>query len=307
MPTIDLSTPPPAPDSLLDGLPRRVSLTLPELRLVADRAGGAPLPFELHDARPSSSLEGRLGASRATAEDDAYAAALASLHEPEESLARRGLLGEAAEHGGLVSAVGLLATPRTALDLDVTAGGIRARAWHRRSGDAVASLATVDGIVFELAWFHSSAWSDELARVAVLPEDCRLGASDVPAYLEVPYDLADAAGEAARSGRGDLVPVLVEQAEPVRGADGEALTAAAAAVVLTALATESRGRLRAMVADVGAPDTGLVGVVSWTLLADGWHALRPRQVGGRQRVQVAAVSPGDLGTELAPVLAEVSA
>ena len=47
MPTIDLSTPPPPPATLLDGLPRRVTLTLPELRLVAERAGGAPLPFEL--------------------------------------------------------------------------------------------------------------------------------------------------------------------------------------------------------------------------------------------------------------------
>ena len=307
MPLIDLSTPPPAPASLLEGLPRRASLTLPELRLVAERAGGAPLPFELHDARPSSALEGRLGTSRATAEDDAYAAALASLHEPKESLARRGLLGEAGDHGGLVGAVGLLATPQTALDLDVTAGGIRARAWHRLSGDAVASLSTVDGIVFELAWFHSSAWADELARVAVLPEDCRLDESEVPTYLDVPYELADAASEAARSGRGDLVPVLIEQADPVRGADGEPLPTAEAAVVLTALATESRGRVRAMVAEVSGPGSSLVGVVSWTLLADGWRALRPREVGGRQRVQVVAVSPGDLGAELAPVLAEVSA
>ena len=304
MPTIDLSTPPPPPASLLDGLPRRVSLTLPELRLVAERAGGAPLPFELHDARPASALEGRLGTTRATAEDDAYAAALASLHDPEETLARRGLLGE---DSGLVGAVGLLATPQTALDLDVTAGGIRARAWHRRSGGAVASLATVDGIVFELAWFRSSAWADELARVAVLPEDCLLSESEVPAYVDVPYELADAASEAARSGRGDLVPVLAEQADPVLGADGQPLTAAEAAVVVSALATESRGRLRAMTADLSGSDTGVVGVVSWTLLADGWRALRPREVDGRQRVQVAAVSPGDLAAELAPVLAEVSA
>lgn len=311
MPTIDLSTPPPAPASLLDGLPRRVSLTLPELRLVAERAGGAPLPFELHDARPASALEGRLGASRATAEDDAYAAALASLHDPEESLARRGLLGDVGEDSGLVGAVGLLATPQTALDLDVTAGGIRARAWHRRNAGAVASLATVDGIVFELAWFRGAAWADELARVAVLPEDCLLSESEVPAYVDVPYELADAASEAARSGRGDLVPVLAEQADAVLGADGEPLSAADAAVVLSALATESRGRLRAMTADLsGSPATdtgGVVGVVSWTLLADGWRALRPREVDGRQRVQVAAVSPGDLGAELAPVLAEVSA
>ena len=307
MPTIDLSTPPAAPLSLLDGLPRRVSLTLPELRLAAERAGGAPLPFEVQDARPASALEGRLGTSRATAEDDAYAAALASLHDPEESLARRGLLGEVGEESGLVGAVGLLATPQTALDLDVTAAGVQARTWHRRSGDAVATLATVDGIVFELAWFHTSAWADELARVAVLPEDCLLSESAVPSYVDLPYELADAASEAARSGRGDLVPVLAAQSEPVLDIAGEALTDAATETVLTAFATEARGRLRALAADVGGGDAGVVGVVSWTLLADGWHALRPREVDGRPRVQVAAISPADLAAELAPVLAEVTA
>lgn len=307
MPTIDISAPPPAPVSLLDGLPRRVSLTLPELRLAAERAGGAPLPFEVQDARPASALEGRLGTSRATAEDDAYAAALASLHDPEESLARRGLVGDAGVDTGLVGAVGLLATPQTALDLDVTAAGVRARAWHRRSGDAVATLATVDGIVFELAWFHTSAWADELARVAALPEDCLLAESAVPAYVDLPYELADAASEATRSGRGDLVPVMAEQSGPVLDIAGEALTEAATETVLTALATEARGRLRVLAADLGGDDADVVGVVSWTLLADGWHALRPREVDGRQRVQVAAISPADLAAELAPVLAEVTA
>jgi hypothetical protein len=291
---------------VLDALPRRVTLTLPELRLVAQRAGGAPLPFDVQDPRPASALEGRLGTTRATAEDDAYAAALASLHDPEQSLTRRDLVGGESERG-LLGAVGLLATPQTALDIDVTAAGLRARAWHRRSGSAVASLATIDGIVFELAWFHSSAWADELARVAVLPEDWRPGESEVPAFVDIPFELADAASEAARSGRRDLVPVLAYHAEPVRGVDGEPVPVAKAAVVLSALATESRGRLRAMVADLREPETHVVGVVSWTLLADGWRALRPREVDGLQRVQVDAVTPGDLGGELAPVLAEVSA
>jgi len=308
MPTIDLSTPPPAPATLLDGLPRRVTLTLPELRLVAERAGGAPLPFELSAPRETHALEDRLGTSRATTEDAAYAAALASLRDPEETLARRGLLGQVGGDTGMVGAVGLLATPQTALDLDVTAAGIRARAWHRRSGDAVAALSTVDGIVFELAWFPTARWADELARAAVIPEECPLSASAVPTHLDLPFELADAAAEATRSGRAELLPVLVEQADgAVLDAGGAPLGEAGAATVLAALTTESRGRLRALVADLTGEATTVVGVVSWSLLADGWHALRPRVVDGRHRVQVAAVQPDALAAELAPVLAEVAA
>ena len=44
--------------------------------------------------------------------------------------------------------------------------------------------------------------------------------------------------------------------------------------MLTALATEPQGRLRALVADVSGQATSTVGVVAWTLVADGWRALR---------------------------------
>ena len=47
MVTIDLTTPPPPPTSFIDAMARRLALTLPELRLVAELAGGAPLPFDL--------------------------------------------------------------------------------------------------------------------------------------------------------------------------------------------------------------------------------------------------------------------
>jgi hypothetical protein len=46
--------------------------------------------------------------------------------------------------------------------------------------------------------------------------------------------------------------------------------------------------------------------VSWVLLRDGWHSLTPRHDDGA-RVAVARVDPDDLATELAPVLAQVSA
>ena len=70
MVTIDLTTPPAPPASILDAMARRLALTLPELRLVAELAGGAPLPFDVHDGDTSGrsggsgGLSGRLGESR---------------------------------------------------------------------------------------------------------------------------------------------------------------------------------------------------------------------------------------------------
>ena len=84
MAIIDLGTPPAAPRGLLESLPRRISLTLPELRVIAESAGGAPLPFDL-PGEPNASLGGRLGRPPASAEDEAYAAALEDLEAAKES------------------------------------------------------------------------------------------------------------------------------------------------------------------------------------------------------------------------------
>jgi len=279
--------------------PRRVGLTLPELRLLAE-AVGAPLPFDLAGpGRPGGSAGGsagglaaRLGPGASATQDEVYAAALARLGDPAESLRRRGLLLEAPDPG-IAGALGLLAAPRTAVDLDVAAGPMRAHAWHRQRDGAVASLATADGLVFELAWFAARAWPAELARVAALPEELRLRASLVPAVLRVPWQVADAAAEAVRSGRPELVPVI---------AGGSTLGTA-----LTALAGEAQGRLRALVSVVDEQPRA-VGVASWTLLADGWHAVRARHGAGAHDdgLEIAAVTPTDLPTELAPLLAEVA-
>jgi hypothetical protein len=307
MPTIDLSTPPPPPTGLLDGLPRRLTLTLAELRLVADRAGGAPLPFDIAPPTSASALDGRLGQGRGSVEDEAYRAALASLHDPEAALVRRGLLHGNALDPGLSGAVGLLATPTTAVDVDVTAAGTRARSWHRYAGGAVATLSTVDGVVFELAWFAAAQWPAELGRIGVLPEELQVRASDVPALLDLPFELVDAAAEAVRSGRSDLLAVLAARhSGQVLDGSGGSLPDPAVTGLLMALTGEAQGRLRVLVADVSGHTTSVVGVVSWTLLADGWHALRPRHADGGHRVLVAAVEPSDLGAELAPVLAEVT-
>jgi hypothetical protein len=306
MVTIDLTTPPAPPAGFLEGMARRLALTLPELRLVAELAGRAPLPFDVHDTAPDADgLSGRLGRSRGSVEDSAYADALGTLHDPHESLRRRGLLTDEGADPGVVGAVGLLATPRLALDIDVAAGATQVKAWHRQDGGAVASLSTCDGIVFELAWFPVDQWTTELARVTSVPEDLPLGASHVPAHLDVPYALADAIGEALRSGRSDLVPVLTGQAEGTVRADGADLGDAEAATAISAVHTEGRGRLRILAAEVSDRATTSVGVVSWVLLKDGWHSLTPRHDDGA-RVAVARVDHDALATELAPVLAQVT-
>jgi hypothetical protein len=308
MVTIDLTTPPAPPASFLDRMARRLAVTLPELRLVADLAGGAPLPFDLQPSEGApggTGLSGRLGASRGTTEDSAYTDALGTLHDPDESLRRRGLLTDEGADPGLLGAVGLLATPRLALDLDVAAGATQVKAWHRQSGGAVASLSTCDGIVFEIAWFPVDQWTVELARVTTVPEDLPLTTSRVPALLDVPYALADGVGEALRSGRSDLVPILMSQAAGEVRADGADLGEAEATAAVSAVHSESRGRLRILAAEVAEGATASVGVVSWVLLNDGWHSLTPRHDDGA-RVSVALVRPDDLATELAPVLAQVS-
>lgn len=308
MATIDLGRPEPAPRSTLDGLPRRVALTLPELRYVAERAGGAPLPFDVTAAAEGgSALDDRLGRGRA--DSAAYADVLARLHDPATSLARRGLLvgDPAGVDEGLLGAVGLLATPVVAVDIDVTAGGVQAKAWHRQSGAAVAALSTQDGIVFELAWFPTWAWPAELSRVAVIPEDLPLQDSSVPGEVDLPHELVDAAVEAARSHRVDVIPVLVAQhSARTTGPSREPLSDTDATALLTALAAESQGRLRALVADVSRPRTPRVGVVAWTLVADGWRSLRPHDVNGRLHVHLRRVIPEDLAADLSPVLAQVT-
>lgn len=308
MVTIDLTTPPPPAASFLDGLPRRLALTLPELRHVARLAGDAPLPFDLVEAAGPDGLEGRLGQSRGSVEDTAYAAALASLHDADDSLRRRGLITDDGIDPGLTGAIGLLATPTLALDLDVAAPGTQVKAWHRQAGNAVATLATSDGLVFELAWFSSDQWPGELARVADIPDDIRLGESSVPEEIDLPFHLVDATGEALRAGRSDLVPVLMSQhGEGIVDGAAEPIDDAVATTAVAAIHTEGRGRLRVLAARVSDQAATDVGLVSWVLLADGWHSLTPHQVDDESRLSVRRTQPADLASELAPVLAQVIA
>ncbi|HEY9564635.1 MAG TPA: hypothetical protein VIR30_12780, partial [Nocardioides sp.] len=125
--------------------------------------------------------------------------------------------------------------------------------------------------------------------------------------VDLPYELLDAGGEAVRSGRNDLLGTIVaHHAGSVRDENGGAVLDASVHNLITALVGETRGRLRAMVADIESGGT-VVGVVSWVLLADGWHSLHTRQEGGVNRVAIRRVIATDLAADLGPVLAEVSA
>lgn len=315
MPTVDLTsvvpeaaaTTPTAPGGgALAAAPRRVGLTLPELQHAAHLAGDAPLPFEVAAPPTADAMQARLGQSPASLDDQAFRAVVAALHEPADALERRGLTVDGVLDAGLAGAIGLLASPRFALDVDVTMGGVQAKVWHRQDAGAVASLATVDGIIHEIGWFGTDAWPAELARVAAISEEVILERSAVPSYVDLPFELADAAAEASGSGRGDLLPVLAARHRgAVRGPEGP-LDDRAAVAVLAALAGEARGRLRALVADVSGAEVDTVGVVSWTLLADGWRALRPHHTDGVLRLEVRAVVPDELAAVIAPVLGEAA-
>ncbi len=172
----------------------------------------------------------------------------------------------------------------------------------------MATLATCDGLVFELAWFAADQWPGELARVACIPDDIGLTESSVPDEIDLPFHLVDAIGEALRAGRADLVPVLVSQhGEGVVDGLAEPLGATVAATAIAAIHTEGRGRLRVLAARVADEETTEVGLVSWVLLADGWHSLSPHLVDDESRLRVRRTLPADLATELAPVLAQVTA
>lgn len=299
---IDLSRPSAPAANLLDGLPRRVSLTLPELRALAE-AAGAPLPFSEPDIATPDPLSSRLGATPAAHGDPAaLIEALAQLHPAAETLRRRGLLDDGVLDPQLHAALGLLASPRHAVDLELSVPGGSLVAWHRVRDGVVAALATADGVVFELSWLPLGDWTGELTRTVALPADLTLSESALPSTLSAPYVVADAAAEAHAAVRPELMGGIVAGADVL--ADGVPLDEAAAIATLTALHTECRGRLRVLGTDVEA--SGAVGVVAWTLLADGWHSLSTRSQHDTDTVVVTRVEPGALAGMLAPMLAEVA-
>ena len=292
-------------------MPRRLALTLPELRLVAELAGGAPLPSTCVRAPPvpdARSLAGRLGESRGSRRG-------LRVHRRPRHAARPGGHPAPARPGDRRRAPtpawsapsACSPRPGLALDIDVAAGGTQVKAWHRQAGDAVASLSTCDGIVFELAWFPVDQWTTELARVGGPRGPAGRRASHVPAHSTSPSP------SPTRSARrcAPAAPTWsrcwwARPTATVLAPTARAAGRAESTPCSRASHTEGRGRLRVLAAEVSGDETTvgrrrLVGAARRRLALP--HA---PQTTTAPACAVARVDPADLATELAPVLAQVT-
>ncbi len=129
--------------------------------------------------------------------------------------------------------------------------------------------------------------------MARVPEDVVLRTSVVPDHADLPYELLDAAVEAARTGRSDLLSVLVADLSVIN--------------VLTA----PRPRSRRDGSGRWSPTSRATTPPSWASCRGCCSPTAGEPCGhdapdGVDRVVVDRVEPGDLARELVPVLAEVS-
>ena len=297
MVTIDLTTPPPPARQL----PRRAAppggAHAPRAAAVAELAGGAPLPFDLAEAAGPACPRGppRPVPRHRRGHGVRRRAGLAA--RPGDSLRRRGLLTDAGIDAGLAGAIGLLATPHA------RARPRRGRRRHARSRPGTGRPATRSprwppSTASSSSWRGSPPTSGPASSPGSpsIPEDVDLSESAVPAHVDLPFELVDATGEALRAGRSDLVPVLMSQ-------HGEGIVDGDAEPARRHGRRHRRGRRphRGPRPPAGAgrqvsdAATTVVGVVSWVLLADGWHALRPHHGGRRPTASsVRRVDPADL-------------
>jgi hypothetical protein len=328
MPTVTVSLPG-TPDAGLV-VPGRVRLTLAELLVLARAGGDLVLPIHLDAASPEDPtlLEERLSGGTPTPSQRAHALLAERTGEVDDPAVVRGLreaglltVEEVADPADgspttrdvplpqVQAALSLLASPDALLTLDLAArdprGEAQLRSWFALGGSLVAQLSTTNGLEHELAWCGSDQLGAALERGATLSllEDGDDVEETVPDGLRLPYDLLLAGTEAVRRNRGDIVDDLVRRYAPGTEVPDDRITAAEC---LTSLEQDCLGRLRVTVAVPG-PDGAapVAGLVSWTLLRDGWRWLEPRSDGPDPAVVVHKVAPHDLGRVVAPVLAQV--
>lgn len=317
-------------------VPRRVRLDLAELVLAARLAGDVPLPFTLPSTLPEddADLDGDRPAERVTermaermaerlaGRPDAEVGAehVRRLHAELErvdddgdrgaaaGLAERGLVIDGVLEPGLAGALQVLAGGPLSLRLDVSvrrrAGDSRVRSWFGVAPGLVAQLSTGTGLDLEVAWFDPQLWVSQLERAArVQPWVPQAAAMEVPAYADLPSELLVGAQKACREQRTDLLAGLARSHRGrVRlGRPGEVAEADddQATALLHTLGQECRGRLRLQALRRDRLPEARPAVLSWLLLDDGWHELRP----GRHATTVLRRrEPRDLGVLTAPLV-----
>ncbi|GAA2139778.1 hypothetical protein GCM10009844_08850 [Nocardioides koreensis] len=300
----DGRTAPPDPEPVAR-LPRRFRLSRPAVEHLAARTD-TPLPWERRPAPPATA---RLDAEPPAAAEPEPA-------DPEGELRRSRLVTAAGDlEPEVAAAMAVFAAPEVLVDVDVSvrraqapAGFAQLHAWQRFRGGRVCSLSTAGGRMMELGWFDDDLWQVELARaVTVRAPTTRPSA---PArVVDLPHELLLGSGEALRLHREDVLAELVRRHTGGVHADDDpaALGVADTGEQLRLLHGASVGRMRTVVAGVGATGARKAGWVSWLLFPDGWRALTPYVHAGEARVRVHPVEPLRLGVEVARLVTGVRA
>jgi hypothetical protein len=308
VPLVDLTAPAPAADTR----PRRLPVTLAELDALAELLEHLPLPV-----RAAAPVGGRL---QDRMEGGARVPDATEPADVRNSLRDKGLtVGSTDDQPDDVPpavraslAALALGTPRIELRAVVDRGGtpVPLTAWFGVLGPVATGLGTVDGRTFELSFFGVEHLRAELVRALPAP----VGGEPAPRLpaggLRLPWEALTAATEAGERGRGELVQRLAQRVAAERPDLG--LGAADVVRALGEVRAALRGRLRATVTGgrppaegTGAAETPGVGVLSWLLLGDRWHALAPVREPGRRDVLLRPVAAEDLPAQVAELVAEV--
>ena len=312
MTTVALGAPPSTAEQLA-GLPGSVTLSRAALEHLA-AASRIVLPWHVEPARSGRRLAEALGGAGAEPPSDPQSQSQGrAATAPADELVEAGVTGRDGRPVPAVAAALLaFASAEVAVDLDLAAtrpdaphGSAQLHAWHRLSGERVTTLTYAGGDRLELGWFGSAWWQQTLGRL--VPDDGTHRDEAAPGPgLVLPLAVWLGAGEALRTGRPDLLAVLLERhrglvLDPTGVPCGPAETEHQVRLVHET----ARGRLRAVVAGTG--PRRRIGLVSWLRYADGWRALTPTAGRGGLAVRLDPVTPPRLGAEIARLVAGVRA
>ncbi len=213
-----------------------------------------------------------------------------------------------AEGGVRAPVLGVLsgfARPQASVDVDLAGrrtsgapGFAQLRSWQRLAAGRVTTLTVAGPTSAELAWFDTSGWQGELARLVRVDDT----ATDPPPdpVVELPLETLLASGAALRSQRDGAFAELAARAVGQVGPDAErSWNPARTADQLRRVHEGVSARLQAVVAGPGPTGRRTLGLISWLRYADGWREVTPLPRAQRPRLRLAPVSPSRLGAEVA--------